>query len=186
MIWSKLRKAVENLLADSVREHVQVHLTCYASSTYFMTRAWVTWDKEEIATFSTIKYHNEQTRIASLLSDENEDDVREQFEYLKYNDSAAVLLKQKGLYATHHLLSALETYVSLTIDEALRDDDVLIRAWAKFDRRLGKRRLREMNIESMDRFYEQKWYQLRCSAEGIHYPEVNVITPVDTQSRDRQ
>ena len=186
MIWSKLKKTVENLLADSVREHVQVHLTCYASSTYFMTRAWITWDKEEIAKFSTIKYLNEYGRIASLLSEESENDARGQFAYFKHNDSAAMLLKQKGLYATHHLLAALETYVSLTIEDALCDDDVLIRAWSKFDRRLGKRRLREMDIESMDSIFEQRWYRLRCSAEGILVPEANVITLVDTQSQNHQ
>ncbi len=177
MIWSKLKKTVENLLADAVRAHVQVHLTRYGSGdTYFMTRAWVTWNKEEIATFSAIKYWNEQKRIASLLllNEENKDDAKEQFAYLKHIDSAGMLLEQGGVYATHHLLAALETYVSLPIDEALCNDDVLIRAWAKFDRRLGKRRLREMNIESMDSIFEQQWYRLRCEAEGIVVAEASV------------
>ena len=151
MIWSKLRKAVENLLADSVREHVQVHLTRYGTGdTHIMTRAWVTWDKEEIATFSAIKYYNEQTRIASLMSEESEIHISKRFAYLEHTEHAEVLIEQEGLFATEQFLAALETYVSLTIEDALYSDYVLIKAWSKFDRRLGKRRLREMDNERLD------------------------------------
>jgi hypothetical protein len=56
MIWSKSRKALEALLADSVKDHVQFHITRYGPGiSALMTRAWITWDGVEIATMSTIE-----------------------------------------------------------------------------------------------------------------------------------
>jgi len=177
VIWSKLKKTVESLLADSVREHLQVHLTRYGSgNTYFMTRAWVTWDGEEIGTFSAIKYWNEQKRIASLLSEESGSDSGKRFAYLEHMEHARTLLEQDGLYPTERFLTALEMYISLSIEDALCSSDILIRAWSMFDRRLGKRRLRAMDAENMDRAFEQRWYRLRCGAEGIRVEE-----PVDDE-----
>lgn len=49
MRWSKLKKALEDLLAEAVKEHLQVHFTRYGRSPgTMMDRAWITWDKEEI------------------------------------------------------------------------------------------------------------------------------------------
>jgi hypothetical protein len=44
MIWSKLKKSLEALLAD-VKKHLQLHLTRYGPGvSSLMNRAWITWD----------------------------------------------------------------------------------------------------------------------------------------------
>jgi hypothetical protein len=56
MIWTKSKRALKMLLADSMRDRVQYHMTRYGNGvSYIMTRAWVTWDCKEIANMSTIK-----------------------------------------------------------------------------------------------------------------------------------
>jgi hypothetical protein len=169
VIWSKLKKTVESLMADSVKEHLGVHLTRYGSGdTFIMNRAWVTWDGQEISTFSTIRWLNARNSLASQISEDNE--PRMHYEHFA---QAEDLLAQRGLYPCERFLAALEKYVSLSVEDALNSSDVLIRAWAIFDRRLGKRRLRAMSLEQDALEFERRWYQLRCEAEKIVVPEMH-------------
>jgi hypothetical protein len=176
MIWSKLKKTIDSLMADSVQQHLQVYLTRYGpGESYFMNRAWVTWDGEEINTFSTVKYYRTQKLLAAQLS--GNPGVSIDYNYFKlvdrkYIDQAGKILENRGLYPCESFLAALETYTSLSIDDALHSSDVLIRGWSMFDRRLGKRRLRAMHFKRLDRHFGQPWYRLRCGAEGISVHEV--------------
>ncbi|HZO72052.1 MAG TPA: hypothetical protein VFB60_07605 [Ktedonobacteraceae bacterium] len=163
MIWSKLKKTVEALMADAVKDHLQIHLTRYGSGeTYIMNRAWVTWDGKEVSTFSTIQCCNALEPLAAQISGDGE----QRFHYECY-EQAEKLLEQQGLYPCESFLAALQTYVSLSIGDALHSSDALIRAWAMFDRRLGKRRLRALQLGQDDSQYQQLWYQLRCGAEKM-------------------
>ncbi|HEU5374265.1 MAG TPA: hypothetical protein VFV38_02410 [Ktedonobacteraceae bacterium] len=166
MIWSKLQKNVESLMANSVKAHLQVHFTRYGSSgTLSMNRAWVTWDGKEITTFSTIRWLNARTSLASQLSGDNEPRV-----HYEYFAQAGELLEQRGIYPSERFLAALEKYASLSSEDALASSDVLIRAWSMFDKRLGKRRLRAMHLDQSAPEIERLWYQLRCNAEKIATP----------------
>lgn len=163
MIWSKLKKTVESLMADSVKGHLQIHLTRYGSGeTYTMNRAWVTWDGKEISTFSTIQWCNARESLAAEISGGG----KQGFHYECY-EQAEKLLEQRGFYPCESFLAALERYVSLSIEDALHSSNALIRAWAMFDRRLGKRRLRAMQLDQDHLQHQQLWYQLRCEAEKL-------------------
>lgn len=174
MIWSKLKKTIESLMAASVQEHLHVYLTRYGpGESYFMNRAWVTWNGEEINTFSTVKYYSAQRSLAAQLSGNAGAIVDYNYFKLvdrKYINQAGKILERRGLYPCESFLSALETYTSLSIDDALHSSDILIRAWSMFDRRLGKRRLRALPFRRLDRHFGQPWYRLRCSTEGIVIP----------------
>ena len=170
MIWSKLKKTVEVLMAEAVKEHLHIHLTRYGSGdTYSMTRAWITWDGEEINTFSTIQWLNLRRSLAFQISGTSDPDLPYVHLHVPYEyfEQASTLLSQQGVYPCERFLAALETYTSLPIDHALNSSDCLVRAWSMFDRRLGKRRLRTMRFEPSDFPPVQSWYQLRCDAEKI-------------------
>lgn len=170
MIWSKLQKKVESLMADLVKERLQVHLTRYGSGdTFIMNRAWVTWDGQEISTFSTIKWMNERKILTAQMSGDGE--LRA--DYCKYFAQAEKLLEEREIYPCEYFLGALETYASLSIENALNSSDVLIRAWSMFDERLGKRRLRTLSFKQDKLKYERLWYQFRCEAEKIVIPEIH-------------
>ena len=62
----------------------------------------------------------------------------------------------------HLLISLL-----LSIDEALKSDNIFIRAFAMLDSRLGKRRLRTMHLSDDEHLLVRQFYDLRCEAEGI-------------------
>jgi hypothetical protein len=167
MIWSKLKKSVEALLADAIKSHLQIYLTRYGQGvSYSMNRAWITWDEEEICTFSTIKWLRERNALAAqrLTMDASADGYASRQE-------AVSSLAQSGNYPVERFLGALETYVSFGIDEALQSDDELIRAWTMFDRRLGKRRLLAMGLQPIEHPLVRDWYRRRCEAETMPVPE---------------
>ena len=166
MIWSKLKKSLEALLADAVKKHLQLHLTRYGPGvSSLMNRAWITWDGEEINTFSTIRWFKALHTVATQMYENGERKERPGF--FDQSEDLVERLKQRGVYSRDDFYDALETYLSLTIEEALHSSNALIRAWAMFDRRLGKRRLLSMGFKQTDPPFVERWYQLRCKAEGI-------------------
>ena len=163
MIWSKLKKSIEALLADSVKEHLQLHLTRYGPGvSSLMNRAWVTWDGEEISTFSTIQWLRARNLLATEIAEEGEQ--RGVSDVLRRDKDP---LEQRGVYSRDDFYDAAVEYIGLSIEDALQSPNPVIRALSMFDRRLGKRRLLTMHFKEADFSLVRQWYQLRCKAEGL-------------------
>ncbi|HEU5377389.1 MAG TPA: hypothetical protein VFV38_18360 [Ktedonobacteraceae bacterium] len=164
MRWSKLKKALEDLLADVVKDHLDVHFTRYGRSpSSMMDRGWVTWDKEEIYNFSTVNWLRTNRSVATLMYEAGE---REELPGWR-DEEVLKRLEQAEITSRDQWYVALKTYPSLSIEQAVHSPHALIRGWAMFDRRLGKRRLCSMEIKPTDPPFMNRWYQLRCRAEGI-------------------
>ena len=174
MKWSKLKKIAEGLLADSLQGHVHYHTTRYHISSGGHEnhgRAWITFDGEELCSFSEVAWETERDRLTSELRRLNRaEDYREpeqSEEYYRAYEEAGRILELRGLYSRAHFTSALYHYVNMPLEEALTSDDPLLRALAMFDRRVGKRRLRRL-IFTGDRFdLARRFHLIRCEAEGI-------------------
>lgn len=167
-VWSKLKRAVEKLLADSVKAHLQFYATRYGPGvSHFMRRAWMTWDGREIAAFSNIELELE---LYPLVGRIQADDAS--ISSTMAWEQAERLLFERGKFSRWDFQNALTEYISLSIDEALRSPNTLIRAWSMFDRRLGKRRLRTLRIADDDALLVRQCYQLRIQAEGIVTEEI--------------
>jgi hypothetical protein len=71
VIWTKTKRALEALLAESVKKRVRYHVTRYSAGgiSYYFTRAWITWDGEEIVNFSTAKQEIETRQLARQLDE---------------------------------------------------------------------------------------------------------------------
>ncbi len=153
MIWSKLKKVVQGLLADSLQRRMEYHLTRYGPGvSYFMARGWITLDGQEIYNFSTIKqirqYHDETG---------NWWPEKENLEKL-HNDS---------IFSRDDYVDSLEEYVLLDINDALSSSNPLVRAFAMFDRRVGKRRLKTIKLSDDELPIVKNFYHIRCKADGI-------------------
>ncbi len=70
-------------------------------------------------------------------------------------------------YDDYQALADLKAYLRISIDDALKTDTPLVRALAVIDRRLGKRRLRSLDVGSDEHPLVRELYRLRCEAEGI-------------------
>jgi hypothetical protein len=160
MKWSKLKQQIEDRFADSVRGRAAIHITRYGpglSST--MTRGWLTWDGKEVLNLSTITWLQAERTEAANSSESD--------------TSLAIYkrLQQRGIFSRFDLTNALESYLNLSIEDAMSSPNQLIHALAMFDRRMGKRRLQQLGIDATTHPFVKQLYDLRCSAEQLYRNE---------------
>ena len=141
MRWSKLKSEIELRFCDSMKHRVSINSTTYGACS--CGHAWITFDKEVIANFCTRAFWNTKP---------NFDESKKKFiqgininienkKYEKFENTYGELNRQ-DVYA-----SCWEYIHDLTIEQAINSDDALIQSLAVIDRRLGKRKLKEINIE---------------------------------------
>jgi hypothetical protein len=177
MQWSKLKKAIEGCLADSVKSRVQFHATTYGPrGGHTMSRGWITLDKEEILNLSTTMWAQEYYRLAHEIRKINrcEDfsDPNQREGYYKAYEQAEEILDKRIIYPRIYFYESLEEYLNSSIEDAMQSRNFIIKALSMFDRRLGKRRLLEMRLTPTEHPLVKKFYALRLQAEGISIPEI--------------
>ena len=123
MRWSKLRKLVEDRFAPSVAKRLAIHSAAYGNCT--CGHCWITLDKEVVANFCTRAYYNKK-----LCGDSGSNPM--------YKDHL-ILYGEKSRQGAYR--SMFDYVHSMSHDEALKSDDVLVQGLAVLDSRLGKRRL---------------------------------------------
>lgn len=140
MRWSKVKQLVEERMAPSLQHHVEVHSTRYHNDRWQEdSRGWFTVDKCEVANFSSLS-----------------------FPYWEIAAPPQKYVSEKGEFE-----QALGSMFTLSIDEMLIAENAIVRALAMLDCRLGKRRLRMMQLGEDVHPLVRQFYDLRCEAEGI-------------------
>ncbi|WP_442891859.1 SF0329 family protein [Aggregatilinea sp.] len=163
MRWTGLKKAIEDLLAPSLKGRLQYHRAQYGpGKSQIMTRAWITLDKQEILTLSSVVWLQELS--------EREQEIQASGrvgDYYAAHDAAKEELRQRGMVSVWDFEEALEMYLEISIEDALVSPDPIIKAVAMLDRRTGKRRLRQIDSESLVNPLVKRCYEIRCEAEGL-------------------
>jgi len=140
MRWSKVKQLVEERMAPSLQGRVEVHSTRYHNDRWQEdSRGWFTIDKHEVANFS------------SLI-----------FPYGNIAEHSDRNVSEKGDFER-----AIGISLSGSIDEMLQSENSITRALAMLDGRLGKRRLRTLQIRDDEHPLVRRFYDLRCESEGI-------------------
>lgn len=134
MMWSKLKKSIEEKFAESIDGRVNLYVTRYTSGSYYMVRGWITIDGEEIANFSTPDNNNKYGW--------NTPEINERIPEGERTKGAA---SEKGEFSRWEFIDACRDYLNHNIDEAVKSENPIIRSFAVLDRRLGKRRLKLMD-----------------------------------------
>lgn len=146
MQWSRAKKQFESLLAPSFQKRLRVHVTEYSKAS---------------------RDASGQAMGRGWITLDGDELVSIQIP--SPGDS------QLGLPpGTMSFGQAVRAYLDLTLDQAMVSTDGLVRGLAFLDRRLGKRRLKKVEISELDGF-SALTYGLRCQAEGVR---------VSTESRD--
>ncbi|MCD4726658.1 MAG: PcfJ domain-containing protein [Pirellulales bacterium] len=148
MQWSQLRKRVQDMFADSVKGRVQLRSTGYRKFHDGDGRYWITVDGEEIVNIP----HWYQWYMRDYMGQPN----------LSKEFSDYVSLFAKG-----GLGLAMNLYLTMSIDDILCSENVLVQAIGMLDRRVGKRRLRTLELKNSHPLV-RLFHNLRCEAEGIH------------------
>lgn len=165
MQWSKLKRNIESLFADSVKGRVGLHSTRYRSMHDHDGRAWITLDGQEIINMVHIwKWlHEVDKRSASLAGVA---DLRNWQKYKHKKGEAGKELENESFFMQSHLGGAMHEYQSLSINNILASENHIIRALGMLDRRLGKRRLKDINIKSEHPLVKAT-YLFRVQVEGF-------------------
>ncbi|TSI11682.1 nonribosomal peptide synthetase [Lysinibacillus sp. BW-2-10] len=178
MKFSKLKKTVESFLCDSLKGRVELHAAVYRHAHDQPSRVWLTFDKKQLfsaedLTFTIQHYTREQQlkENLQLKSIPYSDNWQEMFNsperqaLLQVSDRAEQELLDNNIIASWHLYQMLLNYPHLSIDEALASNSPYIRAFALFDRRVGKRRL--LNINQPHHPLEIMFFQIRKEVENM-------------------
>ncbi|TDM12458.1 SF0329 family protein [Macrococcus bovicus] len=183
MRWTKRKQMLESLLCDSLQGRIQINRVVYRQSHDQPSRLTITFDKNEIFATDDISYEREAYRLGNHMERSEEMpslDERYRFmmdelsetESLIYqqrmeeaNDKVEETLHQRGLYADHTIYDFFN-YNQFSIEEAMNHRSEVIRAYAMLDRRLGMRKLQNMNLHQ-EHPLVQKFYAIRKTAENL-------------------
>jgi hypothetical protein len=127
-------------------------------------------DKAEAWNMCTLKYCAQE--------DDRMDQIMEREPMAPYEAQKIALeqLLAEGVLCQGLFYRSLEEYCNLAIDDALRSRNVLIRALAMLDCRLGKRRLARMDLEGEHQMV-RRFHTFRCTCEGIEATTSSPVPP---------
>lgn len=151
--WSKEKLLLESFICDELKGRLEWRQVVHRHAHDQPARFSLTLDKEEIFATNTIKvemlrYENhqlseeEQKQFLEYIQIKN--GFNKKLEYY-HNDVSFLYAEEKGFYGLTSF-EVLRDYPNLSIDEALNSPFELVRAYAMFDRRLGKRRLEKLDL----------------------------------------
>lgn len=65
MQWSKLKKRYEQLLADSLILHLQVHVTAHRKSPFDEGRGWIVFEGREVVSIRIPSFYDDEFRFST-------------------------------------------------------------------------------------------------------------------------
>jgi len=143
MIWSKLKQRVEDRFSDNLHGRLKIYETRQRMGhNHNLGEIWLTLDKERI--FSTSDMKGWQ-RVQAML--------QEGRSYSQAFDKTAA----EGTLPVYQSNALLFDSLSMTVEEMLESNSVLIRGLAIADKRCGRRRLEkvETDLENEHEFVQR-------------------------------
>jgi hypothetical protein len=172
MKWSKIKAAVEDRLALSLKGRLQFYCTRYGPGvSSYINRAWVTLDGRQIVQVRTSEwwplYMTYAQNIRSSLQCHRLEGAEREACYKRSYEDAIAALQRVGCYSRDDFVDSLALYLDHSIDAALHSRNSIVRAVAMVDQRLGKRRLVTIEESSIAHPLVKQFYELRREAEGF-------------------
>jgi hypothetical protein len=175
MRWTKTKMLIENLICKKLKKRLKVNATSYNTSLGEHRRIWITLDNKEIFNASSAHFLNAHDKLweeaRNRTSKPFPDCLYECFPELfgKVNDLdySMMILEQRNIFSVNRVYDSLVQYSNFSIEDALISQDVIVQALALIDKRLGKRRLENLEFNSDTHPLVIKFFQIRCEGEGI-------------------
>lgn len=191
MVWSKLKQNLESFLCPELVGRVEYRATSYHYLPDKLGRCYITVDKNEVLNMSDSSalircYQTEQEiknnpDIDIPITEEDINEVRrDSFNQIpedrlkvvarnrKISTYAKELLEAQAILLRSDFYDAAKRFLTMPIDDCLKSNEILLNIFALVDRRVGKRRL--MNLEeqmSLKHPIVQYFYKLRIDSLGL-------------------
>ncbi|MGL4694858.1 SF0329 family protein [Enterococcus larvae] len=155
--WSGIRNKLEKeYLAESLRGHIHYYATSYSKSPDHNGRAAIRYDGKEI-----IKGCYWNTWLNTKSFSRENDSVTAESAYM--DDTVSL-----GAFDQQSFYAAFAEFDNQSIETSLESNDPLVRIFAVLDRRVGKRKLKNMQDNILDEPAAfQAFYAIRVKAENI-------------------
>lgn len=158
--WAGLKKQLSENLCDSLKPRISYFLTRYHDVHNSYGRASIQLDEREMVRFSWIEMYYQDRDLNASFEEGRNSDYEELARELKPKWDAA------GTYCEMDFLNAVLLFRNMSIQEALRSENYIIKIFAILDRRVGKRTLAKLADEAEYRQYPEwvrQFYELRLS-----------------------
>lgn len=179
--WSKTKSTLESFLCDKLKGRIKIYATVYRKFHDAPKRVWITFDNKEIISASDVTYQVKHEELyQKIIKNENlkgipfNEDWRvmlnspERQELIKASDNAEEVIGSQNIFNSYHFYESFMEYSTLSIEEALESENIMTKAYAMLDRRLGKRRLQKLKGSTQDMHpFILDFYKIRCEVEGI-------------------
>lgn len=165
MVWSKLKKNIENNFSDTLKGRVKLYTTTYGANydvQDLFNRGWITVDGIEVVNFSTPEAFFMYRRDLNATTPTRYSANTATKEHV---DRTAGHLAEKGEFSKYDLTYCCSAFLNMSIDEAIAHNSPIIQMLAVLDRRLGKRRLALLNEKELHPLVRY-FLNLRLNAEG--------------------
>lgn len=157
MSWSGLKKQIEERFAPSLRGRVSLFKTRRRSARGATLHCGIRIDGKEILSGNSYERPWRET-----------DEPRTQEDHSFFNGE--------------DFNNATNGYLDLTIEEIISSENIVVRAIGMLDKRLGKRRLRAMDLSNQPKLLRRLW-QFRCLAENLVLRGEDVESEIDFSQR---
>ena len=169
MQWSKLKTRAEAFFAPTIAGRVELRVTQYRNWRLPEGRAWITLDGKELHSFCTLTHWRERSRLEHGLRDANHvmSFTSDREGYLEASRAADAILEKQGLGSQSDFMAALYSYLDMTVTDALASEQLVHRALAVLDRRLGKRRLVALELRTDEHPLVKRLLAFRLQCGGL-------------------
>lgn len=165
MIWSKLKKNIENNFSNTLRSRVKLHTTTYGSNydvQDLYNRGWITVDGLEVVNFSTPDAFFMYRRDLNSTTPTKYSNAAHK-EYLERTTNK---LAEKGEFSKFDLTYCCYAYLSMSIEEAIIHESPIIQMLAVLDKRFGKRKVTAWNEKELHPLVRY-FLKFRLESEGM-------------------
>lgn len=158
--WSKIRDKLENeYLAESLKGRIRYFATTYNKAHDNHGRAAILLDGKEILSGD----YFEQYLKAYLLPNDDTLETRLSTKFFFMDDTSLKL----GMFDQTCFYKAFSEFDNQSIDLSLKSEDLIVRIFALFDKRTGKRTLAKIGEHIADEpEIFQQFYKIRMDAEN--------------------
>lgn len=177
MRWSKTKKLVESLLADKLKNRLEIHMTNYNVSVGEQRRVWITFDKTEIFNASTANFLEEHDALWNEIHANTDlafpDDIKAYCDEVKGKDIpdedlSMYVLEAKGIFNPDRLYDVFVEYPQMSYADIQASTDILVLALMMVDKRFGKRALKNYCINEQIHPLVKQMYDIRKHIENIN------------------
>ena len=157
MSWSGLKKQIEERFAPSLQGRVSLFKTRRRSTRGATLHCGIRIDGKEILSGNSYERPWRET-----------DEPRTKDDHSFFNGD--------------DFNNATDRYLDLTIEEIISSDNLVVRAIGMLDKRLGKRRLRAMDLSGQPELLRRLW-QFRCLSENMILQAKEIESEIDFSQR---